>query len=241
MKTVCLREGDVYVSSGDTLPEIELTEEAVRFEVGKGITAVAQTAGMVLPEGEWVGVRAAWSRLSPAEYRSVVKGAELLHFASIHRYCGRCGASAERSGPISFRCPECGYEVFPQLSPAIIVLVRRGDEALLVHARSFRGNFYGLVAGFVETGESLEECVAREVAEETSLRISNVRYRGSQSWPFPSQLMLGFTADYAGGEVKFADGELSAGGFFRRDNIPEIPSYPSIARQLIDLWLDNRL
>ena len=96
--------------------------------------------------------------------------------------------------------------------------------------------FYGLVAGFLEAGETLEECVEREVMEETGLRIKNITYFGSQPWPYPSGLMAGFVADYAGGEIKLQNEELSAGAFYRRDNLPELPTKPSIARRMIDWW-----
>ena len=140
---------------------------------------------------------------------------------------------------ISKRCEECGKEVWPSLATAIIVLVHRGDEVLLVHARNFRGNFFGLVAGFVETGESLEEAVHREVMEETGLTITNLRYFGSQPWPYPSGLMVGFHADYVSGEIKLQKEELAAGQWFGRDNLPEIPEKLSIARKIIDDWLSK--
>ena len=141
---------------------------------------------------------------------------------------------------ISRVCDQCGREVWPQLNIAIIVLVHRGDdETLLVKAKTFRRNFFGLVAGFVETGESLEECVAREVKEETSLDIANIRYFGSQPWPYPLGLMVGFHADYAGGDIRFADGELKEGRFFRKEELATtpIPEKLSMARMLIDDWL----
>ena len=140
---------------------------------------------------------------------------------------------------ISKRCEECGKEVWPSLATAIIVLVHRGDEVLLVHARNFRGNFFGLVAGFVETGESLEEAVHREVLEETGLTITNLRYFGSQPWPYPSGLMVGFHADYVSGEIKLQKEELAAGQWFTKDNLPEIPEKLSIARKIIDDWLNQ--
>ena len=108
---------------------------------------------------------------------------------------------------------------------------------MLVHARNFRGTFYGLVAGFLEPGETLEQCVEREVREETGLKICNIRYFDSQPWPYPSGLMVGFTADYAGGNIKLQDEELSAGAFYHRDHLPELPQKLSIARRLIDHWL----
>ena len=143
----------------------------------------------------------------------------------------------EWASPISKRCTQCGEELWPKLSTAIIVLVRKGEEALLVKAKNFRRDYYGLVAGFVETGETLEECVAREVMEETGLRVTNIRYFGSQPWPYPMGLMIGFQADYVEGDIALRDGELREAAFFRRDNIPAIPGKMSMARMLIDDWL----
>ena len=120
--------------------------------------------------------------------------------------------------------------------------MKRGeDEVLLVHARNFLGNFHGLVAGFLEAGETLEQCVEREVMEETGLRIDHIRYYASQPWPYPSGLMVGFTADYVSGSIKLQDEELSTGAFYHRDHLPEIPRKLSIARRLIDAWIEGKV
>ena len=132
-----------------------------------------------------------------------------------------------------------GYAGTLRISPAIIVLIRREDSILLVHARNFRGTFNGLVAGFLEPGETLEECVHREVLEETGLHIKNLKYFGSQPWPYPSGIMIGFTADYESGNIKLQQEELSAGAFYTKDNLPEIPKKLSLARKLIDAWLER--
>lgn len=185
--------------------------------------------------------RQACAALSPNEYLLAAKGIELLNWDASTRFCAACGAPLQKASEISRSCPECGKEFFPPLAPAIVVLVTRGEEALLVQTRAARRPYHALVAGFVETGESLEQCVAREVEEETSLRISDIRYRGSQSWPFPGQLMVGFTAKYAGGEIFAADGELAHAAFYRRDNAPQIPPPPSLTHSIIEAWLDGRL
>lgn len=191
-----------------------------------------------LPDGyEWIDLRASYHVLAQSIYQQAGKASEILHFDMHHRYCGLCGGSMAWHTPISKRCTQCGEEIWPQLSTAIIVLIHRGEEALLVKAKSFRRDFYGLVAGFVETGESLEECVQREVREETSLEIANLRYFASQPWPYPMGLMIGFHADYAGGNISLADGELRDAAFFRRDCLPNIPEKLSMARMLIDDWL----
>ena len=133
-------------------------------------------------------------------------------------------------------------EIYPRISPAIIVLIKRGeDEVLLVHARNFRGTFKGLVAGFLEPGETLEECVRREVMEETGLTIKNLKYFGSQPWPYPSGIMIGYSAEYESGTIKLQDEELSAGAFYHKSCLPEIPKKLSIARRLIDAWLEGKL
>ena len=129
--------------------------------------------------------------------------------------------------------------MFPAISPAILVLIRKGEEVLLVRARNFRGSFSGLVAGFLETGETLEQCVEREVKEETGLQIRNISYFGNQPWPYPSGLMIGFIADYAGGEIRLQDEELSSAGFYSKENLPEIPHKLSLARKMIDWWLEQ--
>ena len=140
------------------------------------------------------------------------------------------------ASPISKRCSHCGREIWPSPAPAVIVLIHRGDEVLLVHARNFRGKFFGLVAGFVETGESLEEAVVREVRE-AGLRIHHLRYFGSQPWPYPFGIMMGYHADYLDGQVKLQEEELEAGRWFSRNHLPTIPEKLSIARRLIDDWL----
>lgn len=188
---------------------------------------------------EMCGLRPSFYKLPHDLYLKAGKCEELLYWDANTKYCGVCGAPMTMHTLISKRCSACGKEVWPQLATAIIVLVHKGDEVLLVHARNFKGNFYGLVAGFVETGETLEEAVHREVMEETGLTITHLRYFGSQPWPYPCGLMVGFEADYVSGNIKLQQEELAAGAWFNRDNLPTIPEKLSIARQLIDAWLSR--
>lgn len=195
-------------------------------------------------DARWVELRDAWRPLGDERWQQAARAQELANFRRAHRFCGYCGGKMEEATEISLKCEACGREIWPQLSPAMVVLVTRkgGKEALLVHAANFKHpDVHALVAGFVETGESLEQCVVREVKEETSLDVRNIRYVGSQSWPFPGQMMVGFVAEHESGEILLSDGELTSAGWFTRDNHPPLPSQPSLSRRIIDLWLNGYL
>lgn len=186
-------------------------------------------------------LRASYYDLSPEMYNIAGKCAEILYWDKNTRFCGVCGAPMKKHTDISKRCTACGKEVWPQLATAIIVLVRKGEnEVLLIHPHNIKGKYHGLVAGFVETGETLEECVVREVMEETGISIKNIKYFGSQPWPYPCGLMIGFFADYDGGDIILQRSEVATGGWFNRDNMPAIPEKMSIARMLIDAWLEHK-
>ncbi len=138
------------------------------------------------------------------------------------------------------RCPQCGLLAYPRITPAIIVLVRRGDEALLARGARFPLPFHSTLAGFAEIGESLgRDGSRREVREEVGIEVKNIRYFGSQPWPFPNSLMVGFFADWAGGEIRIDGKEILDASWYRADALPTIPPKISIARRLIDAWLDE--
>ena len=189
---------------------------------------------------EMCGLRQSYYKLSQEDYLKAGKCHELLYWDQNTKFCGVCGGPMRFDTDISKKCEHCGKEVWPQLATAVIVLVRKDNEVLLVHAKNFRTDFYGLVAGFVETGETLEEAVHREVMEETGLHIKNLKYYASQPWPYPCGLMVGFMADYDGGKIHLQRSELSKGSWFDKDHLPQIPEKLSIARQLIDHWLEEQ-
>ncbi|MBQ4392175.1 MAG: NAD(+) diphosphatase [Prevotella sp.] len=183
-------------------------------------------------------LRQSYYKLPLPLYLKAGKCAELLYWDRNTRFCGVCGGMMHLHTDISKRCEMCGKEVWPQLATAVIVLIHRGpDEVLLARGRNFKSNFYGLIAGFVETGETLEQAVEREVMEEVGLRIKNIRYFDSQPWPYPSGLMVGFNADYDSGELHVQRDELRKAAWFHRDHLPQLPEKLSIARKLIDNWL----
>ena len=235
------KENDTYTIPYGENPPVPVSHT---LEVDYRDGLPARTAELDTPvEGNdryvHMGLRASWDYISRACYEKAGKAFQLLYWDSHSRFCPVCGTKTEMKDTIMKKCPACGNEMYPSISAAILVLVRKEDSLLLVHARNFKGTFYSLVAGFLETGETLEECVMREVKEETGLDIKNITYFGNEPWPYPSGLMVGFIADYAGGEISLQDEELSSGAFYTRENLPELPRKLSLARKMIDWWIKN--
>ena len=163
----------------------------------------------------------------------------LLNFRKTKRFCSICGGALKDDEKFTARtCVKCGHQFFPQIEPAIIVLVSKGDEILLAQHLNRTVNFYSCIAGFVEIGETIENAVVREIKEETGLAVKNVRYVASQAWPFPDQLMLAFRAEYAGGEIVPQPDEIREAKFFPRDNLPTTPPPGSVAWNLINGCFD---
>lgn len=188
---------------------------------------------------ELIGLRDLYDLLGEKSFNTAGKAFEINYWDRHSRFCPVCGTATEHPLPIMKLCPNCKFELYPSIPAAILVLIRKEDSILLIRAKNFRGPFHGLVAGFLETGETLEECVVREVREEVGLKIKNIRYFGNQAWPFPSGLMVGFIADYAGNEICIQEEELSSAAFYTREDLPEIPRKLSLARKMIDWWIEN--
>ncbi len=165
---------------------------------------------------------------------------QIIHWDWTHQFCGGCGSHTELKVEERARvCTQCRLINYPTMSPAIIVAVIKGSEILLVRSNRFHTGFYSVLAGFVEYGETLEQCVRREVKEEVGIDVENIRYSASQSWPFPNTLMIGFTSDYAGGVVIADNVEITDARWFNAKNLPAIPPKGSIARGLIDWFIEN--
>ena len=230
----CSTEPPVHLEPWQTLHHLPSLE-------GHACYTARIDSPVVAPKWQMCGLRSSFDILPLAHYNMAGKAHEILYWDQNTRFCGMCGAPMKLHTDISKRCTNCGKEVWPALATAIIVAITRnnGHEILLVQSKSFKKNYLGLVAGFVETGETLEECVRREVMEETQLSIKNLHYFASQPWPYPCGLMVGFTAEYAGGSLKIQTSELNKGGWYTRDNLPAIPGKVSLARQLIDYWLEQ--
>jgi len=206
--------------------------------IAEGALAIAIDRDV--PEFQPQSVRALFVMMAPEELALAGTALHVLRWLETSRFCPRCGAPSERvDSERATKCPRCALTLYPRISPAIIVLVRRGDEALLARNARFPGAFYSTLAGFSEIGESLEETLVREVKEEVGVDVGNVRYFGSQPWPFPDSLMVGFNAEWKSGEIRVGE-EIADAKFFKRDEpLPMLPPKVSIARRLIDAWLDE--
>lgn len=184
-----------------------------------------------------------FGRASEDEWLVAGRAVQIVEWGRTHRFCGRCGERTEQAdGERAMRCPRCRLLSFPRLAPAMITLVTRGEhgpdqEALLARGVQFRAPMYSCLAGFVEPGETLEGAVVREVREEVGVAVDDVRYAGSQPWPFPHSLMLGFRATWVDGEIECDPKEIVDANWYRKDDLPPIPPGISIARKLIDAWL----
>lgn len=196
--------------------------------------------GRLPPEYALGGLRAWLGRVEPALFYLAGRATQIVEWHATHRFCGRCGEAMEdHANDRAKVCSSCGLVCYPRLSPSIIVLVTRGDEMLLARNANWPTNMYSTLAGFVEPGESIEQTVHREVEEEVGIRVKNLRYRGSQSWPFPNSLMLGFLAEYDSGEITCQEEEIADARWFRHDELPNVPPGTAISRWLIDDFLEQ--
>lgn len=195
-----------------------------------------------LPSGhEWLGLRSQLERLSAPYFQLAGRALQIAQWFYDHQFCGRCAsATVQDDVDRAMTCKTCDLRFYPRISPCMIALVTRGDELLLAHHQRAPRIVYSTLAGFVEAGESLEECVRREIYEEVGIRVGALHYFHSQPWPFPAQLMLGFFADYESGEIRIDPKEIVDAKWFRYDQLPSVPAKASVAGQLIAHYVAQR-
>ena len=243
MHYFALCQGDLLLTDNHAIPHdlsdvitLQPWHKQIEFTSASGTECIAvKLESPVCKDGyKMMGLRETFDVLDAEDYALAGKARELLYWNDNTQYCGVCGSPMKFHTEISKRCTNCGKEVWPSLATAIIVAITRGEDILLVQSKNFRADYMGLVAGFVETGETLEEAVKRETLEETGITIRNIRYAGSQAWPYPSGLMIGYTAEYESGDLRIQRSELNKGGWYNLRNLPAIPGKVSLARQLIE-------
>ncbi|WP_151963491.1 NAD(+) diphosphatase [Acinetobacter oleivorans] len=218
------------------LPKVEKLASDLLFTHDEQIIARDLLAEETIPEGlQLVPIRQLITSWSKEQFLQASRAVQLLEWRRNHKFCSHCGHPTEvHPTEYAMVCPSCRYHQYPRVNPCIITVITRGDdEILLAKSVHNKTNMYGLIAGFVEVGETLEEAVQREAFEEVGLRLKNVQYMSSQPWPFPSNLMVAFRAEYESGEIKLQEEEIADAQFFKIDQLPEIPFKGSIAHSMI--------
>jgi NAD+ diphosphatase len=236
-------KGNELVLASDGLPSLASLGPAVSLDNaicvgewnGRTVYALALSDAELAPELRTIGLRAVYGELGGETFAVAARAAQLVTWDREHRFCGRCGTATQRAAGEPARvCPACDLRAYPRISPVIMVLIHRGREVLLARNRHNTLGAFSALAGFVEAGETLEATIVREVREEVGVEVRNIRYFGSQSWPFPHSLMIAFTAEYAGGDVVPDGIEIAEAGFFDVDALPKLPPAGlSIASRLI--------
>ncbi|MEN9937983.1 MAG: hypothetical protein RLZZ387_4562 [Chloroflexota bacterium] len=250
---VLLRGADILVPAdapstlfSGTTESPDVADVVDRFLLGAmgdtPVLAGALDPDAPLPEGyKTAGLRNVMADADPETAALTVYASQIAQWGRIARFCSACGQPlGSVEGTWGRACPSCGHTVYPPVSPAVIVLVYDGEGRALLASKPGWGKRYSLVAGFVEPGETFEECVSREVKEEVGVEVGELTYTGSQAWPFPHQIMVGFLARYAGGDIVIDETELADARWFAHDALPELPPPFTISRQIIELWRSQR-
>ena len=220
-----------------------LSEQGLGYFDGDEVFLLELAHPAEVPGASWQGLRHFMMQDEDADrFRMLGYAAQIGTWVNQHRFCGSCGhPMRQHQSERAMQCDACGLRQYPRISPSMIVLVTRGDELLLARSPRFAPGVYSTLAGFVEPGESAEQCVAREVREEVGVSIHPPRYICSQGWPFPHSLMLGYHAEYASGEIVMQPEEIEDARWFSIHALPGLPAPRSIARYLIELYLAQRL
>lgn len=245
----CVRQGRVLVRAPGATAELPAEpcpgERHMLGSLGDRPCIAVDASGLQTPPGlEWLGLRELHGLVSDQLWAIAARATQIVEWDLTHRFCGRCGTATVPDPKERVRhCPNCGLSAYPRVAPAIIVLVTRGEheeQALLAWGSRRRTPHYSTLAGFVEAGETLEEALLREVHEETGVVVQDIRYFGSQAWPFPHQLMVGYRARYASGEIRVQESEIRDARWFTPAEVDTVTASRgpfSIAGQLIDGWI----
>ena len=234
---------NLLVDQNLQLPEVEKLASDLPLHHNDHVIARDLLENEAIPEGyQLVPIRELIQSWSTTEFLQASRAVQLLEWRRNHKFCSHCGHVTEiHSKEYAMVCPACSYHQYPRVQPCIITIITKGDnEVLLAKSVHNKSNMYGLIAGFVEVGETLEEAVQREAFEEVGLKLKNIRYMSSQPWPFPSNLMIAFHAEYDSGEIQLQVEEISEAQFFRFDQLPEIPFKGSIAHAMIMQIIENK-
>ncbi|WP_336031602.1 NAD(+) diphosphatase [Acinetobacter pittii] len=226
----------LLVDQNFQLPKVEKLASDLLFTHDEQVIARDLLAEEPIPEGlQLVPIRQLITSWSKEQFLQASRAVQLLEWRRNHKFCSHCGHPTEvHPTEYAMVCPSCRYHQYPRVNPCIITVITRGDdEILLAKSVHNKTNMYGLIAGFVEVGETLEEAVQREAFEEVGLKLKNIQYMSSQPWPFPSNLMVAFRAEYESGEIKLQEEEIADAQFFKIDQLPEIPFKGSIAHSMI--------
>lgn len=188
----------------------------------------------------YIGLRELFGMVDEEIFAIAFHAVQVVNWDRMHQFCGRCGSATDYAANERAKiCTSCDARYYPRISPAVIAAISKGDKLLLMRNKRYKHDFYSVLAGFVEPGESLEECLMREAKEEVGITIKNISYFGSQPWPFPNSLMIGFTAEHATGDLVPDGEEISDAGWYSVEQFPNIPGSISIARKLIDHFIEK--
>ena len=224
--------GDV----GEAAPGLEVLDWVQA--VSAAPVGVVVTPSAPFADSRPFGLRDLFAAVPASDYAVAAEAVPVAEWRRTSVFCGACGGRMERSGEERCQvCPACGHRLYPRINPAVITCVRRGDRILMARRAAAYPGFHTLIAGFVEVGESLEHALRREVREEVGIEIANLRYFGSQPWPFPSGLMVGFFSNWAGGELRPDGAEIAEASWYAPDALPPLPRPDSIAYRLVQAAL----
>ncbi len=235
-KAYIFRQQQLMVDEHFQLPLVARLQHDLDLSGNGQVIARDLKENELVPEGyQLVPIRQLVQVWSRSQFEQASRAVQLLEWRRNHRFCSKCGHPTQQHvSHYAMVCPSCGYNQYPRVNPCVITIITRGkDEILLAKNARNKTQMYSLIAGFVEVGETLEEAVRRETLEEVGLQIKNIQYLASQPWPFPSNLMMAFRAEYHAGEIKIQENELSDAQFFKFDQLPEIPFKGSIAYAMI--------